>query len=87
MPGGRYLQSRCKFLSEKHPRTGARGLEFTHKKFGEYLTAKALWRIAYEIAHEVARHPAKYLETALQQWLKASFGGELSFDLLTFLTG
>ena len=59
----------------------ARGFEFTHKSFGEYLTARALLRTAIATA-ELSEQGTEY---ALTKWLDAVGEGELSHELLNFL--
>jgi hypothetical protein len=58
---------------------GARGFEFTHKSFGEYLTTRALIRATASIAG------IRDLDYALTQWLKVVNEGDLSADLHAFL--
>lgn len=58
-----------------------RGFEFTHKSFGEYLTAKAL----ISIAKEIVNISPKRCDVALQDFLKATKNGKSSLEILSFL--
>ena len=59
----------------------ARGFEFTHKSFGEYLTARALIRAAIDVAELSVRR----MDVALNDWLAAVADGDHSGELLEFL--
>ena len=65
----------------RRPEEDARGFEFTHKSFGEYLAARALIRAAIGVA-ELAR---SRIDVALDDWLAAVADGDLSYELLEFL--
>lgn len=61
----------------------ARGFEFTHKSFSEYLIARALIRKAID----VAEFSKKRLDIALSDWLSVVADGDLSDELLEFVRG
>jgi uncharacterized protein YjbI with pentapeptide repeats len=65
----------------KRAEKDAKGFEFTHKSFGEYLTARALIRTATITAQLAERR----IEYAMTEWLEAVGDGELSEELLDFL--
>ncbi|WP_173977250.1 NACHT domain-containing NTPase [Magnetospirillum sp. LM-5] len=60
-----------------------RGYEFTHKSFGDYLTARAISRIAGELVRQIDWR----IETAAAEWLTACGDGVLTFEILKFLRG
>lgn len=65
----------------KRPEVEARGFEFTHKSFGEYLAARAL----ITAARDCAEFSQRRMEVALEDWLSAVADGKLTFELLEFL--
>lgn len=64
-----YLES-----SEKEQR----GFEFTHKSFGEYLTARALLSVAEGILYLADRR----IEHALVEWVAATRSGNITSEIL-----
>ena len=58
-----------------------RGFEFTHKSFGEYLSARAL----LYIAKEVGLQSIKKQDYAMQDWFKSTRTGHLSKEVFDFL--
>ena len=65
----------------KRPEVEARGFEFTHKSFGEYLAARAL----ISAAKDCAEFSESRMEVALDDWMAAVADGKLTFELLDFL--
>jgi hypothetical protein len=58
-----------------------RGFEFTHKSFGEYLSANAILDVAVSMP-SVGRHRLNY---AMREWFNATSSGRLSREVLNFL--
>ncbi|MDR7154916.1 hypothetical protein J2W40_001734 [Sphingobium xenophagum] len=58
-----------------------RGFEFTHKSFGEYLTARSLIAVAESI-HDLAE---RRVELAMIEWAKATSTGQMTSEILTFM--
>lgn len=58
-----------------------RGFEFTHKSFGEYLTARALLSVAISVIDLVDRR----IDHALTEWVSATRSGASTIDILQFL--
>lgn len=58
-----------------------RGFEFTHKSFGEYLTARALISIAFEVSALAKRR----LDHALGDWARATRTGSVTREILQFM--
>lgn len=65
----------------KNRENETRGFEFTHKSFGEYLTARALIRIGIE----TTEYSSKRMKHALEDWLEAVNEGKLTHELLVFI--
>jgi hypothetical protein len=58
-----------------------RGFEFTHKSFGDYLAARAIIGIAFEITPLTEDH----VSYALQRWVDALCVGDMTGDIVTFI--
>ncbi|KAF0223423.1 MAG: hypothetical protein FD176_1885 [Rhodospirillaceae bacterium] len=58
-----------------------RGFEFTHKSFGDYLTARALFAIARDLAPQIKRNK----KSAAGEWLKAIGNGKLTAEIIDFI--
>jgi NACHT domain/Pentapeptide repeats (8 copies) len=58
-----------------------RGYEFTHKSFGDYLTARAIFRIAHDLGPQIDRR----IDPAAGEWLAATGSGILTQEILFFL--
>ena len=80
--GGDVSNLAVNFYLKRHE-VEARGFEFTHKSFGEYLAARALIRISISVS-ELSTHR---IEIALKDWMAAVEEGDLSFEMLEFLRG
>jgi uncharacterized protein YjbI with pentapeptide repeats len=65
----------------KAAETGQRGFEFTHKTFGDYLAARAIFDIAEDLATFIRRK----VDHAMTDWVTATGSGSLSKEVLTFL--
>jgi hypothetical protein len=79
------------FYFRQASRTGERTFEFTHKSFGEYLTARRLVRWVEDIHEERARNRSNRRqrgwseEEALTKWIEVTGPAILDSDLLNFL--
>jgi hypothetical protein len=60
---------------------GQRGFEFTHKTFGDYLAARAIFDIAEDLTVLIRRK----VDHAMTDWVAATALGSLSKEVLTFL--
>jgi uncharacterized protein YjbI with pentapeptide repeats len=61
-------------------------IEFTHKSFGEYLTARRLVRAVSEIHEELSRNSPRYTEfQALLEWFELTHQTRMDVDLLRFV--
>ena len=61
-------------------------IEFTHKSFGEYLTARRLVRAVAEIAQELGKGGRRYGEAqALEEWFDLTHYTAMDLDLLRFV--
>jgi hypothetical protein len=61
-------------------------IEFTHKSFGEYLTARRLVRAVAEIHEELSRNSPRYgVSHALTEWFALTHQTRMDMDLLRFL--
>lgn len=58
-----------------------RGFEFTHKSFGDYLSARAIIAIAYEVSALTERHT----DLAMQKWLESTSSGVLTGEILDYM--
>lgn len=58
-----------------------RGFEFTHKSFGDYLAARSLLDVAYDVRLLLPRR----VDHAIGDWLKATGAGLLTDEVLKFL--
>jgi uncharacterized protein YjbI with pentapeptide repeats len=65
----------------KAAETGQRGFEFTHKSFGDYLAARAIFDIADDLTVLIRRK----VDHAMTDWVTAVGSGTLSKEVLTFL--
>jgi uncharacterized protein YjbI with pentapeptide repeats len=65
----------------KNSEEDQKGFEFTHKSFGEYLAARALIKMAKDVAKLFPRHT----DLALQGWLEGTSTGVMTEDILTYL--
>lgn len=65
----------------KRPDENEKGFEFTHKSFGEYLTARALVRKAIDIGELSERR----FDTAVSEWIEVAGEGNFTTDLYEFL--
>ncbi|WP_081504222.1 pentapeptide repeat-containing protein [Sphingomonas sp. PAMC 26621] len=59
----------------------ARGFEFTHKSFGDYLAARAILRMSKEVMGFVPR----YTDQALQLWMNGTGSGTLTTEILNYM--
>jgi uncharacterized protein YjbI with pentapeptide repeats len=66
-------------------KTGDKAFEFTHKSFGEFLTAKRLVRAIAEIDKNLRVEDGWRKEKALKKWVEIYRSGKLDFDILEFL--
>jgi uncharacterized protein YjbI with pentapeptide repeats len=61
-------------------------IAFTHKSFGEYLTARRLVRSMAEIDEELTKGSRRYGEAqALEEWFDLTHHAAMDFDLLRFI--
>jgi uncharacterized protein YjbI with pentapeptide repeats len=61
-------------------------IEFTHKSFGEYLTARRLVREVEEIHKELSREKRHYTEErGLRDWFELTYRARVNEDLLHFI--
>jgi uncharacterized protein YjbI with pentapeptide repeats len=61
-------------------------IEFAHKSFGEYLTARRLVRAVAEIHEELSRDSPRYTEIqALREWFELTHQTRMDVDLLHFV--
>lgn len=58
-----------------------RGFEFTHKSFGDYLTARALFAIAVDLAPQIKRNK----KSAAAEWLRAIGNGKMTDEIIGFI--
>lgn len=58
-----------------------RGFEFTHKSFGDYLTARALFAVAVDLAPRIA----KYKKFVAAEWLRAIGNGKMTDEIVDFI--
>ena len=65
----------------KAAETGQRGFEFTHKIFGDYIAARAIFDIAEDLTVLIRRK----VDHAMTDWVTAPGTGSLSMEVLTFL--
>ena len=65
----------------KAAEAGQRGFEFTHKSFGDYLAARAIFDIAEDLTVLIRRK----VDHAMTDWVTATGTGSLSREVLTFL--
>jgi len=65
----------------KSSETSQRGFEFTHKSFGDYLTARAILDFAVTLPELVERKT----DLASSEWLELAGRGDTTAEILTFL--
>lgn len=58
-----------------------RGFEFTHKSFGDYLAARAILDVAFDLPALISRN----VDYAMNDWLIATGSGLLTQEILTFM--
>lgn len=78
------------FREEGHSATGERTFEFTHKTFGEYLTAKRIMRGMEKMLKELKERRESFDEgwderSALQEWAEICGATELDEYVVAFL--
>jgi uncharacterized protein YjbI with pentapeptide repeats len=75
------------YFQQHEPQARRRdAIEFTHKSFGEYLTARRIVRTIREIHADIAAGHRHYdLNNALEEWFTLTSRSPLDFDLLRFL--
>ncbi|MFV1850454.1 MAG: pentapeptide repeat-containing protein [Thalassospira sp.] len=61
---------------------GGKGFEFSHRSFGEYLVARALWRAVEEILCEFK---PQFYSDALQRWARLTSFSPVTREILIFL--
>ena len=59
----------------------SRGFEFTHKSFGDYLAARAIIRVAFDIGN----FAEKRVDAALKEWFDITGSGRLSHEVLDYI--
>jgi hypothetical protein len=65
----------------KAAESGQRGFEFTHKSFGDYLSARAILDVAENLPLLINRN----VDHAMTDWIVATGTGTLTIEVLTFL--
>jgi hypothetical protein len=58
-----------------------KGFEFTHKSFGDYLAARAIIKLAMDVVALVNR----YIDQAMQIWVKGTGTGTLTHEILSYM--
>jgi uncharacterized protein YjbI with pentapeptide repeats len=66
-------------------KAGDKAFEFTHKSFGEFLTAKRLVRAIAKIDENLRAEDGWRKKAALKEWVEIYRSGKLDFDILEFL--
>ena len=74
------------FQKSRERRDSRDAVEFTHKSFGEYLTARRLVRELSDLHENVSNPRVRYTEDdALRDWYQLTGPKAVSVDLLWFL--